>query len=193
MLRPPRRDGAHSALRLCAAEPLRCSAARPEATMTLPFDFGTTLWFVSVPVYEWLPDPAPPGDGGTAPAPDAAGEAGVDASAAGAVPTTTADAATAAVASPPAAHTVIPAMPDVLPDPSPDDGRAGFRRVFKGWTIEGQLCWFPLDSPLSRPWLHNRLDDDDDDRRYRARGSDAAQPAPPDDDATRAKRNDGTA
>lgn len=98
--------------------------------MTLPFDFSTSLWLTSVPVWEWEPVPEPDPAGPTGPACE--GEAPAGASAEG-----------------PASFDALPGTPTS----SAGSERPGYRLTFKGYEIAGQVFWYPADSPLSRPWV----------------------------------------
>jgi hypothetical protein len=103
-----------------------------EIAMTLPFDFSTSLWLRSIPVWEWeaLPEPradGPPADGG--------GES--------------AGSPTEGMAAVPGAAAADPSSPE----------RPGFRLVCTRFEIAASVFWYPADSPLSRPWLVREHDD----------------------------------
>jgi hypothetical protein len=148
-----------------------------ESTMTLPFDFTTSLWLTSVPVWEWEPSPEPPER-----AEDSAGiarEGGAEVSA--------------------AASSDGPANFDAMHGTasSPTSGRPGYRLMFRGYEISGHVFWYPADSPMARPWVAAHVDAHAD-TDHRPRRRDEPELLPPVDavaydPSLRADRKDGTA
>ena len=121
--------------------------------MTLPFDFTTSLWLTSVPVWEWEPLPEPTEDGA-----NTACDWGA---------TTSAGASAEGPANFDAMHGTAS---------SAASERPGYRLMFKGYEIAGQVFWYPADSPLARPWATAHVHTDTD---HRPRRRDEPEPLPP--------------